>query len=123
MTSPKTNRLRPCHRFRSSGIGASLAIALLASSIALAGGCQKKKKPAPPPPPLSKDALSGSVPLRTFGQLKQLWQARTTEGQAGDVMYAVVEGEVNYLINPSHPDFAAAAKSPPTPFVFDPRLK
>jgi uncharacterized protein len=38
-------------------------------------------KPAPPPPPLSKDALSGSVPLRTFGQLKQLWQARTSEGQ------------------------------------------
>ena len=33
-------------------------------------------KPAPPPPPLSKDALTGSVPLRTFGQLKQLWQAR-----------------------------------------------
>lgn len=35
-----------------------------------------RPKPAPPPPPLSKDALSGNVPLRTFGQLKQLWQAR-----------------------------------------------
>jgi protein Tex len=35
------------------------------------------RKPAPPLPPLSKDALTGSVPLRTFGQLKQLWQART----------------------------------------------
>ncbi|WP_165250694.1 Tex-like N-terminal domain-containing protein [Paludisphaera soli] len=33
-------------------------------------------RPAPPPPPLSKDALTGNVPLRTFGQLKQLWQAR-----------------------------------------------
>jgi uncharacterized protein len=41
----------------------------------------RPSKPAPPPPPLSKDALSGSVPLRTFGQLKQLWQARTSEGQ------------------------------------------
>jgi uncharacterized protein len=30
----------------------------------------------PPPPPLSKDALAGNVPLRTFGQLKQLWEAR-----------------------------------------------
>ena len=32
--------------------------------------------PGPPPPPLSKDALAGNVPLRTFGQLKQLWEAR-----------------------------------------------
>ncbi len=36
----------------------------------------KPAKPAPPPPPLSKDALTGSVPLRSFGQLKQLWQAK-----------------------------------------------
>ena len=40
-------------------------------------------KPAPPPPPLSKDALTGSVPLRTFGQLKQLWQARDDEPGEG----------------------------------------
>ena len=39
----------------------------------------RPSKPAPPPPPLSKDALAGSVPLRTFGQLKQLWQARTSD--------------------------------------------
>jgi uncharacterized protein len=39
----------------------------------------KPAKPAPPPPPLSKDALSGSVPLRSFGQLKQLWQAKVDE--------------------------------------------
>ncbi|WZO98823.1 Tex-like N-terminal domain-containing protein [Isosphaeraceae bacterium EP7] len=39
----------------------------------------KPAKPLPPPPPLSKDALAGSVPLRTFGQLKQLWQARDPE--------------------------------------------
>ncbi len=36
----------------------------------------KPAKPLPPPPPLSKDALTGSVPLRSFGQLKQLWQAK-----------------------------------------------
>ena len=39
----------------------------------------KPNKPAPPPPPLSKDALTGSVPLRTFGQLKQLFEARVKE--------------------------------------------
>ncbi len=39
----------------------------------------RPSKPSPPPPPLSKEALEGNVPLRTFGQLKQLWQARTTD--------------------------------------------
>jgi uncharacterized protein len=39
-------------------------------------------RPAPPPPPLSKDALTGNVPLRTFGQLKQLWQAREGDDEA-----------------------------------------
>ena len=37
------------------------------------------RRPAAPPPPLSKEALEGNVPLRTFGQLKQLWEARTDE--------------------------------------------
>jgi protein Tex len=36
----------------------------------------RPSRPGPPPPPLSKDALAGNVPLRTFGQLKQLWEAR-----------------------------------------------
>ncbi len=40
----------------------------------------KPAKPLPPPPPLSKDALAGSVPLRSFGQLKQLWQAKDDDG-------------------------------------------
>ncbi|APW61110.1 Tex-like N-terminal domain-containing protein [Paludisphaera borealis] len=39
-------------------------------------------RPAPPPPPLSKDAIAGSVPLRTFGQLKQLWETRVDEPDA-----------------------------------------
>ncbi|MFO0888119.1 MAG: Tex-like N-terminal domain-containing protein [Isosphaeraceae bacterium] len=38
---------------------------------------ERPSRPAPPPPPLSKDALTGNVPLRTFGQLKQLWEARS----------------------------------------------
>jgi protein Tex len=37
------------------------------------------RRPSAPPPPLSKEALEGNVPLRTFGQLKQLWEARTDE--------------------------------------------
>ena len=36
----------------------------------------RTNRPGPPPPPLSKDALAGNVPLRTFGQLKQLWEAK-----------------------------------------------
>jgi uncharacterized protein len=39
-------------------------------------GPGRPARPSPPPPPLSKEALSGSEPLRTFGQLKQLWEAR-----------------------------------------------
>jgi uncharacterized protein len=59
------------------------------------------RKPAPPPPPLSKDALTGSVPLRTFGQLKQLWQARESDTEG--------EGEPK-------PEGAAPATTPePTP--------
>ncbi len=37
----------------------------------------RPSRPSAPPAPLSKDALAGNVPLRTFGQLKQLWEART----------------------------------------------
>ena len=39
----------------------------------------RPSRPSAPPPPLSKDALAGNVPLRTFGQLKQLWQARVED--------------------------------------------
>jgi RES domain-containing protein len=35
---------------------------------------------------------------------------------------AVVPGEWNYLINPTHPDFAGLTKTPPGPFLFDHRL-
>ncbi len=43
------------------------------------------RRPAAPPPPLSKEALEGNVPLRTFGQLKQLWEARTDEPEDSTV--------------------------------------
>src|SRR5262249_43600073 len=38
------------------------------------------RRPPPPPPP-SKDALPGNVPLRTFGQLKQLFEERGKEDE------------------------------------------
>ncbi|HEY2156086.1 MAG TPA: Tex-like N-terminal domain-containing protein, partial [Isosphaeraceae bacterium] len=64
----------------------------------------RPSKPAPPPPPLSKDALAGSVPLRSFGQLKQLWQARVEEpGEEGSA-----EGQA-----PTNSEASANAEAPP----------
>ena len=57
----------------------------------------KPAKPAPPPPPLTKEAITGSVPLRSFGQLKQLFETRTKDD---------VEGE-----SPAEP----SAEAPPEP--------
>ena len=44
----------------------------------------RPSRPAAPPPPLSKDALAGNVPLRTFGQLKQLWEAQVEDAPDSD---------------------------------------
>jgi uncharacterized protein len=56
----------------------------------------RPSRPAPPPPPLSKDALAGNVPLRTFGQLKQLWEARI-EGPADEAIEAAPSIEATAL--------------------------
>jgi uncharacterized protein len=40
-------------------------------------------RPSPPPPPLSDEAKAGKTPLRTFGQLKQLWETRSGDLPAG----------------------------------------
>jgi uncharacterized protein len=48
---------------------------------------------------LSKDALAGNVPLRTFGQLKQLWEAKVepkdelAPGSGGDMPQSVPHGD------------------------------
>jgi protein Tex len=81
-----------------------------------------KPKPAPPPPPLSKDALSGSVPLRTFGQLKQLFEARArgpeseSDQPAGD-QPAASQPEASATAAPAEPtpQGAEAAPSHPEP--------
>lgn len=36
---------------------------------------------------------------------------------------AIITTEFNYLLNPSHPDFASLVIGQPVPFRFDPRLK
>jgi uncharacterized protein len=61
----------------------------------------RPSRPAPPPPPLSKDALSGSVPLRTFGQLKQLYEMRAKGDEPADESEAPPAAE-------------ASAQAPPT---------
>jgi uncharacterized protein len=67
----------------------------------------KPSKPAPPPPPLSKDALTGSVPLRSFGQLKQLWQARVEDPEEGGG--APPEGQPS----PEQPQPSNESQTPP----------
>jgi len=52
----------------------------------------KPPKPASPPPPLSTDAVQGKVPLRTFGQLKQLWQTRDDGPEGAPPEGAAPEG-------------------------------
>ncbi len=84
--------------------------------------------PSPPPPPLSKEALSGSVPLRTFGQLKQLWEARvdpTPEELAAEAAAAAAaqaravqpQGQPSEAATPpadsSHPEQAHPEPAPP----------
>jgi len=89
-------------------------------------GPSRPSRPSPPPPPLSKEALSGSVPLRTFGQLKQLWEARvdpTPEELAAEAAAAAQsqagqpQGEPSEAAIPpgdsSHPEPAHPESAPP----------
>jgi uncharacterized protein len=80
----------------------------------------RPRRPSPPPPPLSKDALAGNVPLRTFGQLKQLWEAKVepkpgelpgSGGEAPGPMPAVPPASSE--APPSHPQGSDAASPPP----------
>jgi len=83
-------------------------------------GPSRPSRPSPPPPPLSKEALSGSVPLRTFGQLKQLWEARvdpTPEELAAQAQAVPPQGEPSEAAIPpgdsSHPEQVHPESAPP----------
>lgn len=63
---------------------ARVGVVLFVLKIAIETVARPRGRPADHPgrvhsSPLSKDALAGTVPLRTFGQLKQLWEARVDE--------------------------------------------
>jgi len=49
--------------------------------------------------------------------------ANSMETVVLSVPSAVVDRELNYLLNPGHPDFSLINFDPPEPFEFDPRLK
>src|SRR5271166_4258464 len=83
----------------------------------------RPSRPSPPPPPLSKEALSGSVPLRTFGQLKQLWEARVdptpeelAAAAAAQAQAGQPQGEPSAVAIPpgdsSHPEQAHPESAP-----------
>ena len=87
-------------------------------------GPSRPSRPSPPPPPLSKEALSGSVPLRTFGQLKQLWEARVdptpeelaAAAAAAQAQAGQPQGEPSAVAIPpgdsSHPEQAHSESAP-----------
>ena len=71
-------------------------------------------RPAPPPPPLPKDALAGNIPLRSFGQLKQLWQARTEDAPTEGQSQPPTETSPQEPATPAAPDAPAPpAENPP----------
>ncbi|MGO9468616.1 MAG: helix-hairpin-helix domain-containing protein [Isosphaeraceae bacterium] len=66
-------------------------------------------RPSPPPPPLSEEARAGKTPLRTFGQLKQLWETRSDlpPGQEAGAAESASEPSGNPTTpnaNPPQPD-------------------
>jgi uncharacterized protein len=71
----------------------------------------RPSRPAAPPPPLSREALEGNVPLRTFGQLKQLWEARTTPEEEEAAARAQAEAQSQAGSPPS----SAEPATPPKP--------
>jgi uncharacterized protein len=68
---------------------------------------------------LSKDALAGTVPLRTFGQLKQLWEAKvepapTTSGGPAEAPTSSPVADTVQRHHPAvQPPASADAQAPP----------
>jgi hypothetical protein len=69
-----------------------------------------KPKPKPAgPQPLSKDALSGNVPLRSFGQLKQFLELKTKPEEDENQAAATAPDQPQADTTPSEPNPAPDA--------------
>ena len=72
------------------------------------------RKPSGPPEPLSQDAIKGSVPLRSFGQLAQLWKTRDDDEPEGNGPGAPPESPSTEGPPPSTPpDTPSGGDEPP----------
>jgi RES domain-containing protein len=72
-------------------------------------------------PDLPPDWKKRRAPMTTK-QIGDLWVA-ANDSVVLKVPSVIIEGESNYLLNPSHPDFRKVLIGEPQPFRFDPRLK
>jgi RES domain-containing protein len=72
-------------------------------------------------PPMLPPGWDGYPPTPATREFGDRWVAelRTAVLRVPSV---VTRGEVNYILNPSHPAFEAIATQPPEPALWDPRL-
>lgn len=61
-------------------------------------------------------------PVSVTAQIGDAW-VRERRSVALAVPSALIPEELNYLLNPAHPDFRRVTVGPPTAFTFDPRLR
>ena len=72
---------------------------------------------------LTEEELRQRSELRRFAsQDLGDWWIESRESAVLEVASVVVPNEHNYLLNPSHPEFAKIVVDPPALFHFDPRL-
>lgn len=62
------------------------------------------------------------MPACAARELGDAW-ARERRSAVLAVPSVIIPEELNYLLNPAHPDFRRIQVGPPTPFAFDPRLR
>ena len=64
---------------------------------------------------------AAGIPRPTTQQMGDRW-VREQRSVAVEVPSAITAGEMNFLLNPGHPDFARIKVFPPADFAFDGRL-
>jgi RES domain-containing protein len=60
-------------------------------------------------------------PSPSTQQIGDLW-VKDTRSAVLAIPSVIIASEINYLLNPLHPDFPKISISKPQPFTFDPRL-